>query len=277
MRHYEHQLTLPDGSQRFAQAWEVAQPRAVVALVHGLGEHSGRYTNLVPALNEHHISVYALDHLGHGRSPGKRGFVQRWSDLTDGVDALVGWARTQAGNQPLFVYGHSLGGLIALDYTLDHQGGTRGLILSAPGLSSDGLSPVLVTASKILSRVAPGLALATGLPVTGISRDPAVQAAYTNDKLNHAVGTPRLATESFAAVKRVRARGADLRLPLLLIHGAADPIVPLQASTTFFNTVASSDKTLIPYLDVVHEPHNDLGWQQVVADVTNWIGIHITV
>lgn len=275
----QHQVSVVPGHggiQLFAQRWRPEHPRGVVALVHGLGEHSGRYQHLVGRLTGSGLAVYACDHRGHGHSPGRRGHVDTWEDLRAGVSALVAWASASELGVPMFLYGHSLGGLIALDYALRNQDRLRGVIASAPGLSSDGLSPALVLISRLLSRIAPTLPLKTGLPVVGISRDPAVQAAYVGDPLNHMVATPRLATESFKTIAWVNAHAGDLQLPLLVVHGAADPIVPPVASAQFYDRVGSTDKRRITYPDMVHEPHNDWGWERPVSDVAEWLDAHLS-
>ncbi len=273
--HSEGTITGADGMALYLQAWVPTQPRAVVALVHGLGEHSGRYGNLIGVLNQRGYAVYACDHRGHGRSPGQRGYINSWEDFRAGVRALVAHAGAAQPGVPVFLIGHSLGGLIVLEYVLRETPTLRGMIASAPALSNAGVSPVLVFMSRLLSRIAPTLSLKTGLPVTGISRDPVVQQAYLSDPLNMHVGTPRLATESFTAIDWTNAHAADLQLPLLIIHGEADPIVPPASSARFFDATGSADKQRFSYPNVVHESHNDLGWEQRVVDVVDWLDAHL--
>ncbi|MDZ4720023.1 MAG: alpha/beta hydrolase [Roseiflexaceae bacterium] len=273
--HTDGTITGNNGMALFMQSWRPAQPRAVVALAHGLGEHSGRYGNLITELNARDYAVYAIDHRGHGRSPGQRAYIDSWEDFRAGIRALIAYIHTSEPDLPVFLIGHSLGGLIALNYVLHEPGTLHGIIASAPALSSDGLSPVLALLSKLLSRIAPTFSLQSKLPLSGISRDPAAQQAYATDPLVSKVGTPRLATESFAAIAWTNAHAGDLKLPLLIIHGEADPIVPPESSARFIANAGSADKQRITYPGVVHETHNDLGWHRPVDDIANWLDSHL--
>jgi alpha-beta hydrolase superfamily lysophospholipase len=272
--HTESTIVGNVGMALFMQAWLPEKPRAVVALAHGLGEHSGRYGNLVAELNKCGYAVYACDHRGHGRSPGQRAYIDSWEDFRAGVRSLVRYATSTHPGLPLFLIGHSLGGLIVLEYVLRETPALRGLVTSAPALSNASISPILVMASRVLSRVAPTFSLKTNLPVTGISRDQSVQQAYLTDPLNTFVGTPRLATETFASIDWVNSHAADLRVPLLMIHGEADPIVPVVSSARFYAAAGSTDKRRFSYPGVVHEAHNDLGWPQAVGNVADWLDAH---
>jgi alpha-beta hydrolase superfamily lysophospholipase len=267
-------ITGPAGMQLFMQAWLPATPKAVVALAHGLGEHSGRYGNLIGELNRRNYAVFACDHRGHGQSPGQRAHIDSWEDYRIGIRSLLAHASSTHPDVPLFLMGHSLGGLIVLEYALHNAPTLHGLVASAPALSTAGISPVIRLAGNLLSRIAPTFSLKTGLDARAVSRDVAVQEAYLADPLNSGVGTPRLATETFAAISRVFEKAGELRVPLLIVHGEADPIVPAESSARFYASAGSSDKRRITYPDVVHEPHNDLGWQQPVGDIANWLDAH---
>jgi alpha-beta hydrolase superfamily lysophospholipase len=258
----------------FMQAWLPATPKAALVLAHGLGEHSGRYTNLIGELNSRNYAVYACDHRGHGQSPGQRAHIDSWEDYRIGIRSLLKYTSTAHPGLPIFLMGHSLGGLIVLEYTLHEAPAIQGLIASAPALSTAGISPVIRLASQLLSRIAPAFSLKTGLDARAVSRDVAVQEAYLADPLNSGVGTPRLATETFAAISRAFGHAGELRIPLLIVHGEADPIVPAESSARFYASAGSNDKRRITYPDVVHEPHNDLGWQQPVGDIANWLDAH---
>jgi alpha-beta hydrolase superfamily lysophospholipase len=129
--------------------------------------------------------------------------------------------------------------------------------------------------SRVLSRVLPGLGLKTGLDATTLSRNPAVVQAYQDDPLVHGVGTPRLATESMAAIEWTLAHAANWNLPLLLLHGGADRLVPIGPSRAFFDQVPIADKRMIEYPDGYHEPHNDTNHEQVTADLEQWLAQHM--
>ena len=168
-----YQSWLPDGNVK-----------AVLLIVHGLGEHSGRYMNVVNRFVPLGYAVYALDHLGHGKSDGTREYVERFDDFTD---TLARYYRMVAGWQPgkpIFLIGHSMGGLIATTYLLDHQADFRGAIISAPAIAvGANVSPVTIALGKVAAVLAPKLGV-LALDINGVSRDPAVVQAYVADPLN---------------------------------------------------------------------------------------------
>ncbi len=238
------------GLDLYRQFWRPeGEPRATLAIVHGLGEHSGRYGNVVAALVPQGYAIHAFDLRGHGRSPGPRGHVDSWADFRNDVGAFLQMVRETEGGRPLFLMGHSMGGLIVLEYVLHHPEGLRGVIASAPGLSTEGLSASMIAMAQILSRIAPRLSLRTGLDAEGISRDPAVVQAYRNDPLVHDRGTPRAAVAGREAIEWTLAHAADLAVPLLIVHGTADRLVPCAASRVFYERVTVADKTRYEYYD----------------------------
>jgi len=272
MRHTEGHLTSSDGLQLYYQGWLPAgEPRAVVCIVHGIGEHSGRYASLVEALVPAGFAVYGMDNRGHGRSEGVRGGLPAWDALHADVRRLLERAQAQHPGRPLFLMGHSLGGLIVLGYALRYPEGLRGVVASAPALQSKGISPLLMVLARLLARLAPNLTMNTGLDAEGISRDPAVVQAYRRDPLVHSLATPRMATESEQEMAWVNARAAEWRLPLLLLHGDADRLVPIEGTRAFFASAPAADKTLRVYPGGYHESHNDLHRQQAVSDILAWL------
>jgi len=261
-----------EGLSLFFQSWQPDSPaRGVLVIVHGLGEHSGRYKNVVNHLVPLRFAVYALDHRGHGRSPGQRAYANSMAEFRGDVHALVQLAANAHPGLPLFIMGHSLGGLITLDYILHHPEGLRGAIVSAPAVGGVGVSPVLLMLSRVLSRVWPTFSLDSGLDVNAISRDPQEVQAYQDDPLVHGKGTPRLATVVMDSAEWCQANAHTLQLPLLMIHGTADSITSPADSRRFFDNVASADKTYIAYEGGYHESHNDIHYQQVVEDIAAWL------
>jgi len=276
MDHREGTFEGAGGTALYYQCWHPGgEPRGVLVIVHGFGEHSGRYANVVNRLVPRGYAVYAFDHRGHGRSPGQRGYVNRWEEFREDVRAFLDLVRGQEPGRPLFLMGHSLGGLIVLEYGLRHPQGLRGLVASGPALAQVGVSPLLLLLSRLLSRVWPRFAMDTKLDATAISRDQAVVEAYVNDPLVHSMGTARLGAEMNAAMEWVNAHAADLQVPLLILHGSADRLVPPEASRAFFERVALADKERIEYQGFYHEPHNDVGWEQAVADLEAWLERHL--
>ena len=275
MNHTEGTFLGTGGLQLYYQSWQPdGVPGAVVAIVHGVGDHSGRYMNLVEPLLDQGYALYALDQRGHGRSPGKRGYINRWAEYRGDVRACLQMIEQQQLELPLFLFGHSMGGLVALDYGLHHPDGLTGLIASAPALGTSGVSDILLALSRPLSRIWPAFALNSGLDIKGISRDPEAVKAYQVDPLVHSKGTARLATEVMDTIDRTQANAASFSLPLLIYHGSADRITPPHASRAFFEHVTVSDKKYISYDGGYHESHNDLHHAQTAKDVAVWLNDH---
>ncbi len=276
MIHSEGTFPSADGLELYYQSWlPDGQPRAVVAIVHGHGEHSGRYKNVVDCLVPAGYALYGFDLRGHGRSPGQRSYVNSWTEYRDDVRTYLQLVAHQAPNRPLFLYGHSLGGLIVLEYVLRNPEGLSGVIASAPAIGELGLAPFLFFLSRILSVVYPRFSIQTGLDTTALSRDPAVVQAYRDDPLVHGVGTARLGTEVVAAKEYVVAHAADLSVPLLLIYGSADRITLPEGCRKFYEGVTIPDKTRIEYPGGYHESHNDIDYKQVMTDVEGWLAAHV--
>ena len=272
MEHSEGTFKGTGGMELFYQRWRPdEEPKATLAIVHGIGEHSGRYDNVVDILVPKRYAIYGFDHRGHGRSPGQRGHINAWAEFREDVRRFLEMVHNEEPDPPLFLMGHSLGGLIVLEYVLHHPEGLQGVVASAPGLSTEGLPAVLIALSKVLSRVWPSLSLATGLDAAGISRDPDVVETYKEDPLVHDKATPRLATEGPKAIRWTLDHAADLQIPLLIIHGTDDPIVPVEASRNFFDKVTVEDKEMREYEGFYHECHNDVGYEEPINDLADWL------
>ena len=272
----EHRETTFHGAGGLELYFQVWQPngalRGVVAIVHGLGEHSGRYPSLVTALTSHGFAVTTFDHRGHGKSPGLRGHVDSWSEYREDVREFLRYTCSHFMHLPLFLYGHSLGALIVTDYVLFHPDGLTGLIVSGHPLRPTGAAkPHLILLARFLSRYRPKFVIPLGLDPSALSRDPAVVEAYRNDPLVQTKVTARWGTEALAAVDRVRMRANEIQVPILIVHGGADAINSADGSRELLDVVSSSDKTLHVYPGGHHEPHNDLEKEEAVADIVEWI------
>ena len=278
MEHTEGKFKGMGGIELFYQRWQPAgDPRATVAIVHGFGEHSGRYMNVVNCLAPAGYAVYGFDHRGHGRSPGQRGHIMAWTEYREDVRAFLKIAAEQEPKRPLFLMGHSLGGLIVLEYVLRYPDGLQGVIASSPLLAQPGVSPILIMLARLLSRIYPNFSLKTGLDASGISRAAIVVKTYVDDPLVHSLATPRLSTEISAAQAWSLAHAAELKLPLLMILGSADRLAPPDGGRKFFSQVTFTDKELHEYKDAFHECHNDIIYQEVVADLKRWLDAHVRI
>ncbi len=256
----------------YCQIWPSPQtPKGNVIYIHGHGDHSGRCVNIANRLPRAGYALYAYDLRGHGRSAGKCGFLMDWQEYRGDLTACIEFVNDLTPDRPLFMYGHSLGGLIALDYLLHYPKSANGLITSAPLVGTPGISPVIITISKILSRIAPKTMLHTGLDANGLSRDPAVVQAYINDPLVHDNGNARFGGETLSRGKWVQEHASKFEPPLLVLQGEADFIALPENSRRLYEAAGSIDKTYREYPQGYHEPHNDINHEQVLDEVLAWL------
>lgn len=256
----------------FAQGWQPsASPVGVVCLIHGLGDHSSRYTHVARALSDAGLATLTFDHVGHGQSGGKRGHIPAYATHLDNITHLLTEARRRFADRPVFLYGHSMGGNLALNYALRRRPALAGVIASSPWLKlSQPPSAVQLKFVQLASRVAPGLTLRTGLEVNAVSRDPAAVAAYATDPLTHDRCSVRLFTECYGAGAWALAHAAQFSLPLLIFHGSADRITCPQASRDFAVAV-HGDCTFKLWDNLYHETHNEPEQAVVLQFVVDWI------
>jgi alpha-beta hydrolase superfamily lysophospholipase len=261
----------------YYQCWKPdGQAKATVAIVHGVREHSGRYAPMADYLTSRGYAVYCFDNRGHGRSPGQRGHINAWREYRDDADAFLSLVRSEAPDLPLFLLGHSMGALIALDYLLYHPEGLRGAVISgAPLEPIDATKPVQLLVARVLSRIRPRLSMTSKFGGEQVSRDPAVARAYDTDPLVHDQTSLRWGMEFLATIDRVKARGTEVKLPILMLHGGDDRIVSPEGSKRFFEQVGSADKEMKVYPERFHEPHNDIGREQVLSDIGDWLDAHV--
>ena len=246
--------------------------KAVLMIVHGLGEHSGRYLNLVNHFVPMGFAVYGMDHPGHGKSGGTRKYVDRFEDFIDNVKSCFDRIQARQAGKPIFLVGHSMGGLISTVYLLDHQAGLKGAILSGPSVKIHGnVSPVAVILGKLLAALMPRFGLFKTAP-EGLSRDPAVVQAYLDDPLVYRGKTTiRLAAEILKAIQQVSREAGKITLPVLILQGGADRIVDPAGAGMLYDLIASADKDLKIYDGLYHEIFNEPEHPQVLRDVELWI------
>lgn len=273
MNHIEGNFKGVRNANIYYQAWlPEGDIKAVLLIVHGLGEHSGRYMNLVNHFVPLDYAVYGLDHIGHGKSEGTREFVQSFEDFTTTLTKYYNMVTEWQTGKPVFLVGHSMGGLIASHYLLDYQANFKGAIISAPAVKvSDSISPTTITLGKILSAIAPKMGL-LGLDATGVSRDQEVVKAYVNDPLVFHGKTPaRLAAELLKAMLRVTAEAHKIMLPLLIVQGSEDKLVDPDGAQMLYDQASSEDKTIKVYDGLYHEVFNEPERAIVLKDVENWL------
>jgi acylglycerol lipase len=272
LKHEEGRLAGAAGVELYWQAWlPEADPRAVVVIAHGASEHSSRYSHVGERLVSGSYAVYALDHRGHGRSEGKRAQLDRMDHVVADLHAFVDLAAGRNPGARVYLLGHSMGGGISIAYAVRHQDGLAGLLLSGPVADPGAANAVTRTLSRVLSTITPDLGIYAVDPAL-VSRDPDVVRDYEQDPLNfHGKLPARTVAEMTGAVARFPDEVPGLRLPLLVMHGGADGLVPVAGSRMVHERAGSEDKTLVVYDDLYHEILNEPEQNEVLDRIVGWL------
>jgi acylglycerol lipase len=277
MKHQEGFFKGVREAKLYYQGWlPENESKAALVIVHGLAEHSGRYMNVVNRFVPLGYAVYGIDHVGHGKSEGQRVYVKRFSDYTGPLRTFFEMVRKWQLGKPVFLVGHSMGGLIGALYLLTHQEELNGAVLSGPALKAPGNIPAAVIfVGRILSSLLPRMGLVP-LDADGVSRDPAVVEAYLADPLVYrGKMTARLGAEMVAAMERVRGEADRIKLPLLILQGGGDRLVDPAGAQMLYDKVASVDKKLIVYEGFYHEIFNEPERDRVLSDLEQWLEAHL--
>jgi acylglycerol lipase len=277
LEHREGRFSGSGGLPLYYQAWLPSEGtrRAVMVNLHGLGDHSGLYPNLAAHFPAKGIALYAYDMRGNGRSPGQRAYLGHWDEYLGDLDAFIGLVRQREPGASLFLLGNSLGGLVVLDYAVRRARGLAGVIAAAAPLGQLGVPAALMALGRVLSRVFPRFSLNVGMDLSGLARDPAVVDAVLADPLFHRRGTARLSTEVTAAIRRVQETAGTLAVPLLLLHGSDDRMVPPDGSRSFFARVRHPDREFREYPGAYHGLFADLNYEEVLGDLERWVELHL--
>ncbi len=277
MKHLEGKFKGQKDLNLYYQSWLPAQgPKAILLVVHGFAEHSGRYMNVVNYFVPKGYAVYGLDHRGHGRSEGLRGYVERFSYYLDDLKTFFDIVRGEHGNAKVFIVGHSMGGAIATAYAIEHQDEFDGLILAGSGLKLvNGSLRVLIPVVRLLSLLLPKMGI-TIIDASTISQDQAVVEAYVNDPLVYwGKVRARLGSELAMVMQQLPHQMPKIALPILIMHGTSDRLVSPEGSRALYAKVSSKDKTLKLYDGFYHEIFNEPGREQVFKDTERWLVAHL--
>jgi acylglycerol lipase len=270
------QIDVPALGSLYGLHWQAAEPWAVVALVHGLGEHIQRYEHVAAYLNQKGVSLVAMDLPGHGKSPGKRGHIPSYSALMDAWEELRLRVQSLYPALPLFIYGHSMGGNITLSYLINRQPKVQGCIASAPWIQlAFEPNPATMLLLNIARRVYPALSQPNDLNTSDLSRDESVVRAYEADPLVHNKITPGLAGPMLDAGNKLNRFQGQLHAPVLIMHGTDDRITSAPASAAFCER-AEGDATFKGWQGLYHEIHNEPEKEQVLDYLVAWMQRHTT-
>jgi acylglycerol lipase len=273
MRHETAMLTGEKGVSLHYGQWSPDDAaRATVVLAHGYAEHSGRYQHVIKALVEAGYFVVAMDHRGHGKSGGARFNVERFDYFVRDLHRFVRLARDEQPDLPLFLLGHSTGGLIAVHYVAQHEEVLDGLVLSAPALSiGHRASPFLRKIGPIVAMIAPSMSLVGGVE-SHLSRDPEVQKLWDSDPLTHkGPAKARMANELYQASLKAQTYLHRINLPLLVMHGTADRATTPDLSERLYEQARSEDKTLKLWDECWHEIFNETNKDEIIQYTIDWL------
>lgn len=278
MKHQEGFFEINHGQSLYYQFWlPESRAKAAVFVVHGLHEHCGRYQHLAGYLVDKGYAVYGLDLPGHGKSDGMRSYVDSYHDFIISMGNYLEMIQSWQPGLPIYLLGHSMGGLLSAVYLTDHSHQIRGAILSGSLVRvPDYVSAFLIQIGEILSAILPKYRI-IGFDTEGISRDPAVVQAYHDDPLVFTGKTTnRISNEINRAINFLEEKGPSIKQPLLLLHGGADLICDPAWSRYLHDLVSSTDKQLIVYDGLYHEIYQEPEAESIFSDVLSWLEEHTT-
>jgi acylglycerol lipase len=279
MKTFEAKLKSKDNIDFFVRGWEPERkPKAVVALVHGLGEHTGRYEHVAKAMTEAGYAMVGFDLRGHGKSGGIRGHFPSLDAVMQDIKAFFIFLTERYPSTPQFLYGHSLGGLLVLTYALKNKMRLKGVIATGAGLRSPiHEQKMKIIMAKLLGSLAPSALIASGLETAAISQDQNIVDIYIKDSLVHDRISLGFGKAGLNATDFVWSHGEEFPVPLLIMHGTADRITYPHGSTDFAKLAAKNNKdvTLKLWEGMYHEVHNEPEKEQVIQFVIDWLDRHL--
>lgn len=253
------------------RAWEPQRPRAVAVVLHGLGDHAGRYGHVGRSFSRRGFATHVLDMPGHGRSEGPRGHIRGWHELRDALDDVIARVRPAGDALPLALMGHSMGSLVVLEWTHRNPGRARALILSAPPFEL-AMKPLVfkVWLARIASSLVPGLTQGNQIPPSLLSHDPEVIRAHIADPLVHHRVSARFYIEYVRTRTAVARRAADLQVPTLVLQGGSDPVASAPATQRWVAAAPDGRVTLRVYPGLLHEVLNEFEGPGIIEEAADW-------
>ncbi len=276
IRHVEKMMEGSGGVRLFTQSYELDRSNGTVIIVHGYCEHSLRYGHVVNALTEAGYNVYLFDQRGHGKSDGPRAAVLRFEEYLEDMDVFLEQVRKSYGEGPLFLLGHSMGGLVVAHYTLSRRPDIAGVVLSSPYLGLKVKVPAWKEAlARVTSRLVPSLSLKSEIDPHLLSHDGGMVEEYISDPAVSKLNNARWYTESSASQDYCQENARSFPVPMLLMHGGDDRIADPDASRRFFKRVGREDSKLVIHEGFFHEIFNETGRDVVLAMTVEWLNERI--
>ncbi|WBX70913.1 alpha/beta hydrolase [Tenacibaculum retecalamus] len=254
----------------FGQFWQPETVKAVVVIIHGMGEHSGRYQHVAKKLTDNNFGVIAFDHFGHGKTTGKRGHNPGFDTVLESISKLIIKAKEVFGDKPIFLYGHSMGGNAVINYTLRKENDLTGIIATSPMLKLAFDPPAWkLSLGKMMQKIAPSITLGNELDANDVSRDKTEVAKYINDPLVHDKISPNFSLSFIDSGEWAIENASTLKKPMLLLHGTGDKIIDYKGTEAFAN--ATKKASLKLYEGGYHELQHDLCKEEMMQDIVNWL------
>ncbi len=264
-------LTAKDKLPLFTRAWKIENPKAAIVVVHGFGEHSGRYAHLADFFNKNGYSVYALDNRGHGKSEGKRGHTPKYEAYLDDIEVFLNYVHTQNKNTGIYLYGHSMGGNLVLNYLFRRKPAVKGVIVTGPWIQlAFEPKPILVTIGKLMRSIVPTFTQNSGLQQEHISKDPKVVEAYKQDPLVHGNISAAASLGLLEAASFLNTYEGEVPVPLLIMHGEDDLITSQPASEALAHRLKGK-VTYKKWEGMYHEIHNEPQQLEVFNYTLGWM------
>jgi alpha-beta hydrolase superfamily lysophospholipase len=260
-----------DGLEMYARGWKPENPKAVVVLVHGHGEHVNRYNHVADVFTQAGYAMQGFDLRGHGQSTGQRGHTPEYQNLMNDIADFIGDAQKRYPGLPLFLYGHSMGGNQAINYVLRSSQGLKGVIATGPWLKlAFDPSAAQLLMAKALNGLVPSFSLSSGLSQSSLSRDPEVVSKYAADPLVHDKVSVRLYNSVYGSGLWALEHAAELKIPMLLMHGSGDKLTSAGASQEFAKR-AGNLVTFRLWDGFYHEIHNEPEKAEVIQAMVDWL------
>lgn len=277
MKTFESGFESKDRLKFYVRGWEPdGSPKAAVMLIHGLGEHMGRYAHVAEALTQAGYALVGFDLRGHGKSAGARGHFPSLDAVMQDLNEFLAFLRSRYPNGlPFFIYGHSLGGLLTLAFTLQAKPDVKGVVVSAPGLRTAlQEQKAKIVLAKVLGSIVPAITLPSGLDPKALSHDQKVVDAYVNDPLVHDKASTGFGKAALSAIDFVFANAVKFPVPLLVMYGSEDKLSYPSGGQDFVKLI-SGDVTFKLWDGMYHEIHNEPGKAQVLKFIINWLDAHL--
>jgi alpha-beta hydrolase superfamily lysophospholipase len=267
----EFHWTNESGLRIYGVDWHVERPRAVIGLIHGLGEHCRRYDRLANFFNERSFAVVGYDRQGFGRSEGRKGYAKSYGSYLDGVAQLLVHCERRYPDVPVFLYGQSMGGQLLLHYLIRRKPNIRGAVVTSPHIAEAFRpNPLVVAVGKLMRRLRPTLTLDNQLDADHLSRTPGVAEDYRKDPHNHSRISSQTGIDLLERARDLQQYAGGVPVPTLLLHGSADRITDCTASEAF--AARNPGVEFRRYAEHYHELHHEARWEEILLEITEWMG-----